>query len=284
MGNRSMAVKSLADQNTNTSHRYHRTHRVAYSSSRSLHNQKVLQRKRMRKNPDYSTLPHHNFTLFNEIFKLKKSSLIIALLVFTIVLSAVPLSVAFKSYVWERHRALIGEGNLLYDLFVIEEFMGGSEGGDPEAIMGGYTVPTLMMKTYVVKKGDSLFSIARRFNISIDAILYLEVGEIEKAVYSVTNYRQATTALARSFKGNIFVLWAKTSALLQQHGSVRQRRKHAAAASAPPLWWQNRTRPPRPSCTLQFPQSLHRYRRAQRSTRCRRCGVRGVQSRRLVCR
>ncbi len=166
-----MAVKSLADQNTNTSHRYHRTHRVAYSSSRALHNQKILQRKRMRKNPGYSPLPHHNFTLFNEIFKLKKSSLIIALLVFTIILSAVPLSVAFKSYVWERHRALIGEGNLLYDLFVIEEFMGGSEGGDPEAIMGEYTVPTLRMKTYVVKKGESLFSIAKRFNISIDAIL-----------------------------------------------------------------------------------------------------------------
>lgn len=166
-----MAVKSLADQNTNTSHRYHRTHRVAYSSSRALHNQKILQRKRMRKNPGYSPLPHHNFTLFNEIFKLKKSSLIIALLVFTIVLSAVPLSVAFKSYVWERHRALIGEGNLLYDLFVIEDFMGGSEGGDHEAIMGEYTVPTLRMKTYVVKKGESLFSIAKRFNISIDAIL-----------------------------------------------------------------------------------------------------------------
>jgi murein DD-endopeptidase MepM/ murein hydrolase activator NlpD len=171
MGNRSIAVKSLADQNTNTSHRYHRTHRVTYSSSRALYNQKILQRKRMRKNPGYSPLPHHNFTLFNEIFKLKKSSLIIALLVFTIVLSAVPLSVAFKSYVWERHRALIGEGNLLYDLFVIEEFMGGSEGGDPEAIMGGYTVPTLRIKTYVVKKGESLFSIAKRFNISIDAIL-----------------------------------------------------------------------------------------------------------------
>lgn len=166
-----MTVKSLADQNTNTSHRYHRTHRVAYSSSRALHNQKILQRKRMRKNQGYSTLPHHNFTLFNEIFKLKKSSLIIALLVFTIVLSAVPLSVAFKSYVWERHRALIGEGNLLYDLFVIEDFMGGSEGGDHEAIMGEYTVPTLRMKTYVVKKGESLFSIAKRFNISIDAIL-----------------------------------------------------------------------------------------------------------------
>jgi murein DD-endopeptidase MepM/ murein hydrolase activator NlpD len=171
MGNRSMAVKSLADQNTNTSHRYHRTHRVAYSSSRALHNQKILQRKRMRVNPDYSALPHHNFTLFNKIFKLKKSSLIIALLVFTVVISAVPLSVAFKSYVWERHRTLVGEENLLYDLFVIEEFMSGSEGGDHKAIMGGYTVPTLRMKTYVVRKGDSLFSIAKRFNISIDAIL-----------------------------------------------------------------------------------------------------------------
>jgi murein DD-endopeptidase MepM/ murein hydrolase activator NlpD len=171
MGNRSMAVKSLTVQNTNTSHRYHQTHKVAYSSSRALHNQKILQRKRIRKNPDYSASPHHNFTLFNEIFKLKKSSLIITLLVFTIVLSAVPLSVAFKSYVWERHRSLIWEGNLIYDLFVIEEYMGGSEGKDPKAIMGGYSVLTLRMKTYVVRKGDSLFSIARRFNISIDAIL-----------------------------------------------------------------------------------------------------------------
>ena len=69
MGNRSMAVKSLADQNTNTSHRYHRTQGVAYSSSRALHNQKVLQRKRMKINPGDSALPHHNFTLFREIFK-----------------------------------------------------------------------------------------------------------------------------------------------------------------------------------------------------------------------
>ncbi len=166
-----MAVKSLADQNTNTSHRYHRTQGVAYSSSRALHNQKVLQRKRMKINPGDSALPHHNFTLFREIFKVKKSSHIIALLVLTIVLSAVPLSVAFKSYVWERHRALIGEGNLLYDLFVIEEFMRGSEGGEPETIRGRYIVPTLRMKTYVVKKGDSLFSVAKRFSISIDAIL-----------------------------------------------------------------------------------------------------------------
>ncbi|MCK4923537.1 MAG: M23 family metallopeptidase [Spirochaetes bacterium] len=125
----------------------------------------------MKINPGDSALPHHNFTLFREIFKVKKSSHIIALLVLTIVLSAVPLSVAFKSYVWERHRALIGEGNLLYDLFVIEEFMRGSEGGEPETIRGRYIVPTLRMKTYVVKKGDSLFSVAKRFSISIDAIL-----------------------------------------------------------------------------------------------------------------
>jgi|GEM_PF-1473042 len=171
MGNRPLAVKSLADQNRNISRRHHRLQEVAYSSSRALHNQTVLQRKKIQKNPESSASSRHNFTLFNEIFKLKKSRVIIVLPVLLILLSAVPLSVAFKSYVWERQREFIGEENLLYDLFLIDEFMVWNEEQYPEALRRGYTVPTLRTNTYVVKKGNSLFSIAKKFNISVDAIL-----------------------------------------------------------------------------------------------------------------
>jgi murein DD-endopeptidase MepM/ murein hydrolase activator NlpD len=88
-----------------------------------------------------------------------------------ILISVVPLSVAFKSYVWERHRDLIGDGNILYDLFLIDEFMILGEEQYPDAIRSGFTVPTLKSKTYVVKKGDSLYSIAKKNKISVDAIL-----------------------------------------------------------------------------------------------------------------
>jgi murein DD-endopeptidase MepM/ murein hydrolase activator NlpD len=88
-----------------------------------------------------------------------------------ILISAVPLSVAFKSYVWERHRTLIGEDNILYDLFLIDEFKILGEEQYPDAIRNGFTVPTLTEKSYVVKKGDSLYSIAKKHKISVDTIL-----------------------------------------------------------------------------------------------------------------
>ena len=132
-----MAAKSLADQNRNISRRHHRLQGVAYSSSRALNNQRVFQRNKIQKNLVRSPSSRHNLTLFNEIFKLKKSRVIVVLPILIILLSAVPLSVAFKSYVWERQRAFIGEGNLLYDLFLIDEFMVLNEEQYPAALRGG---------------------------------------------------------------------------------------------------------------------------------------------------
>ena len=196
MGNVPLAVKSLSEQNRNRSSHHHRLQGVAYSSSRALHNQRVVQRKRVRTPfvksssvhnssahtlsaqaassnvvSEHSSHSRNNFTLFSEIFKLKKSRFIVALPILLIIVSAIPLSVAFKSYVWEKQRAFIGNKNLLYDLFMIDEFMVLGEEQYPEAIRSGYTVPTLKTSTYVVRKGDSLYSIAKKHNISVDAIL-----------------------------------------------------------------------------------------------------------------
>lgn len=166
-----MAVKSLADQKKHIVQRHHRLQGVAYSSSRALHNQVIVQRKKNRRNSESSEPSRHNFTLFNEIFKLKKSRVLIVVPILFMLVSAVPLSVAFKSYVWEKQRIFFGEGNILYDLFLLDEFKIVKEGQHGTSADHDYTVPTLRTNIYVVRKGDSLFSISKKFNISVDAIL-----------------------------------------------------------------------------------------------------------------
>jgi murein DD-endopeptidase MepM/ murein hydrolase activator NlpD len=174
MSNKTMATKSLLSQKVTTDKPLYgksQMQRCAYSSSRALHNQKVVQRKRTVTAHNTIATPHHNIKLFSVFFKLKKNSLIVPLLLFIVILSAVPLSIALKSYVWERQRTLIGEGSLLYDLFVVEGFRGTAGISVSEVDHQGYSVPTLRIRAYVVKKGDSLFSIAKRFNVSIDTLI-----------------------------------------------------------------------------------------------------------------
>ena len=169
-----MTTKNLLSKKINTNkplHGKHQFKRCAYSSSKALHNQKVVQRKSTLSARTVMPSPHHNFTPISVFFKLKKNGLIIPLLLFIIVLSAVPLSIALKSYVWESRRTLIGEGSLIYDLFVVEGFRSKTGITESEVNQQGYSVPTLRIRAYVVKKGDSLFSIAKRFNVSIDTLI-----------------------------------------------------------------------------------------------------------------
>ncbi len=174
MSIKTITTKSLSLKKVTTEplHRKRQIQGCAYSaSSKALHNQKVAQRKRTVTARPAITAPHPNIKPFSGFFKLKKISLIIPLLFFIVILSAIPLSIALKSYAWERRRTLIGEGSLLYDLFVVEGFRGTTGTSVSEVNHPGYSVPTLRIRAYVVKKGDSLFSIAKRFDVSIDTLI-----------------------------------------------------------------------------------------------------------------
>jgi murein DD-endopeptidase MepM/ murein hydrolase activator NlpD len=91
--------------------------------------------------------------------------------VLLIVISLVPLTAAFKSYLWEMRRELHGEGDLLYDQFIAEEFKLMPEGGRSDGRYTDYSVPSLSFKPYVVQKGDSLYSISKRHGVTIGSII-----------------------------------------------------------------------------------------------------------------
>jgi murein DD-endopeptidase MepM/ murein hydrolase activator NlpD len=72
---------------------------------------------------------------------------------------------------WERGRLAHREGDVLYDQFMLEKFFGRSNPGLSQEAAAGVTIPTLKLNPYVVKRGDSLYSIAQRHRISQDTII-----------------------------------------------------------------------------------------------------------------
>jgi len=173
MGNRAAAARVFVEQRRSavqprpSVERYLDQHS---SSSRALQDQKILPRKRVVHISEAAALPH-SLTTFTDFFKGKKSGLLFVLALLLVFISIVPLSVALKSYLWEKGRQLTGEGDVLYDQFMFDEFsqlsrMSGSERGVTD-----YTVPILKLRPYTVKKGDSLSSIAQRYKISLDTII-----------------------------------------------------------------------------------------------------------------
>jgi murein DD-endopeptidase MepM/ murein hydrolase activator NlpD len=154
----------------------------AHGTSRALLDQRVIPR---RKNisPLVKTPSTLNCNAFTRIFKVKKSGVLMLISVLLISISLVPLSVAFKSYLWERARKPAVDGHVLYDRFITEEFSSvPDEGGSGSG--GGYTdytVPSLKLRPYVVQKGDSLYSISKRYNVSLDSII--SVNELDAAYF-----------------------------------------------------------------------------------------------------
>lgn len=141
-----------------------------------IENQRVTSK---RKNHAYiKRRPSNNyFTAIFKIFKQKKRTICLLFMFFIVFFSLITLSVNMRSYVWEKKRILNGEPELLYELFLVEGFTGRVEHGSAsgEKPLTGvdtpFVLPTLKMRSYTVKSGDSLFSIARTFNVSIDAII-----------------------------------------------------------------------------------------------------------------
>jgi murein DD-endopeptidase MepM/ murein hydrolase activator NlpD len=154
------------------------------SSTRVLCNQKVIPRKRNKKYFFEKIAPTLNSTTFPAFFKVKKSSIMLGIGLFLVFISSVPLTVNIKSYVWEKRRTLSDDGDLLYNLFLMEGIRATPYDGRSETA-DNFIVPSLKLKSYEVRKGDSLFSIAKKFGVSMDSIIstnnlmnayYLKIG------------------------------------------------------------------------------------------------------------
>jgi len=146
---------------------------MVWGQSKSLRFQKVhprLVKNRVR----LLRVPYTDSTPFFQKIK-QKSRLILSLLaVFVVFFVFVPFAMDVKSYMWERQRVISFNGDPLYDIFLVEGLnleKTDTSSGVATRINRLYSLTSLATKTYTVKKGDSLFGIARRFNISIDTVI-----------------------------------------------------------------------------------------------------------------
>jgi len=91
-----------------------------------------------------------------------------------------PLLLDIKSFLWERARVVYNEEDLVYHLFLMEG--GANRQAEPFNIPDGeFIIPALRLVSYTVTKGDSLFGIARKLNVSIDAII--TANDLKNAYY-----------------------------------------------------------------------------------------------------
>jgi LysM repeat protein len=87
--------------------------------------------------------------------------------------------VSLRSYIWEKKRPVTVEKEALYNRLLLDD-----PAGVTAAASGGvadYVMPTLSVRQYTIKKGDSLFGIARTFNVTIDTII--SANQITNAFY-----------------------------------------------------------------------------------------------------
>ncbi len=154
-----------------------------------IESQKVILRKKNKKfiperSADNKFLRRSGGNSLIHFVKMRKSSLLLICSFFMIVSSLAPLMIKLNNYYWEKGRILQDESDILYNLFLIEGIEGRSKwiGTD---LVGDFIVPSLKMRTYRVQKGDSLFGLSHKFNISVDSILtannlrnahYLKIG------------------------------------------------------------------------------------------------------------
>jgi murein DD-endopeptidase MepM/ murein hydrolase activator NlpD len=147
-----------------------------------IENQRIISKKRRpTQEKKKSTLTQA--TLLKSIY-MRKGLYFILGAVMLVCFFLFPVFLDVKSYFWERRRAINKEDDLVYNLFLME----GVENRLQQTIESSgkeYTAPSLKLMTYRVKKGDSLFGLARKFNVSVDSIItannlrnayYLRIG------------------------------------------------------------------------------------------------------------
>ena len=145
-----------------------------------IQNQRVSPKKKQKLPREKRTLAES--TLIKSIV-MRRGLLIIVGTALLSVFLLIPLFLDIKSYFWEKERIVYKEEDLVYNLFLMEGAGNRQEGqNDTDS---GFVIPSLRVKPYTVTKGDSLFGIARKFNVSVDAIItandlknayYLQIG------------------------------------------------------------------------------------------------------------
>ncbi|MBN2322373.1 MAG: M23 family metallopeptidase [Spirochaetes bacterium] len=147
-----------------------------------IQNQKIVQRKK-KQQPQSSKR-----TLFESVriksIAIKRGVLLITGTSVCAILFLIPLFLDIKSYLWEKARVAYTEEDLVYNLFLMEG--GANRKAEQSALTTGisdgeFIVPKLRVVNYTVTKGDSLFGIARKFNVSVDAII--TANELKNAYY-----------------------------------------------------------------------------------------------------
>jgi murein DD-endopeptidase MepM/ murein hydrolase activator NlpD len=119
-------------------------------------------------------------SLFYKLIKTQKSVLLFLPVCLLMFVSILPLYININSYYWEKKRVLHREQDIIYNKFLIDGIESRSvKTADTTEI--SYTLPSLKEGIYTVKKGDSLFGISHKFNVSIDALI--TTNELSNAQY-----------------------------------------------------------------------------------------------------
>ena len=145
-----------------------------------IENQRIIKRnlnnlpiKRNKKNI-VNENPHYNQKKY-----LIKGLLYLSLFFLSFLLM-LPFLISVRSTIWEKKTPIQIEDDVLYDRFLINGTNTGSirrKNGKTE----NYYLPQFRLIKYKVKKGDSLFGIAQKFNTTIDAII--TANKLKNAYY-----------------------------------------------------------------------------------------------------
>jgi len=192
---------------------------MLWGQSKSLRFQKVYPRL-VKNRVRLLRVPYTDYIPFFQKIKQKSRLLLSLLAVFVVIFVFVPFAMEVKSYMWERQRVISFNGDALYDIFLVEGIIlekTNTSSGVANGINRSYSLTSLAIKTYTVKKGDSLFGIARRFNISIDTVIsanalknayYLGIGTKLKipnisGVYYRVRKGDSLSSIASKYKTDI---------------------------------------------------------------------------------
>jgi len=161
-----------------------------------IQNQRVRPKKKQQLPREKRTLAES--TLIKSIAMRHGLYLIVSAAVLS-VLFLFPLALDIKSYFWEKERVIDREEDLVYNLFLMEG-AGKRVEGRSENRNNEFLIPSLKLVPYRVKKGDSLFGIARMFNVSVDAII--TANELKNAY----NLQIGTEILVPSMSGIFYTV------------------------------------------------------------------------------
>ena len=155
-----------------------------------IENQKIIPKKSnvsntsKRSHPNQSINRSRSGPLIHKLLKTQKSVLLFSTACLLMFVSILPLYININSYFWEKKRVLYREKDIIYHKFLID----GMESRAVRNVDGteiSFTLPSLKQGIYTVKKGDSLFGISNKFNISVDTLIttndlsnaqYLKIG------------------------------------------------------------------------------------------------------------